>query len=580
MGALFSRLAPYLLSLVEALLILGTLPLIFFGRHTKSAASFRSLQLRFADLARRRTASLITIGLVVVIVRSALIPLLGIPSPRWDDEYSYLLAGKTFAMGRLTNPTPPMWVHFESFHIIMQPTYQSMYAPAQGVVLAIGIWLGNAWIGTLLVTAAACMALTWMLQAWVPPGWALFGGFLAVMRLGIMSYWMNSYWGTSIGALGGALVLGALPRLQKKTRIRDAIIMAVGITILANSRPYEGFVFSIPVAIMFFVWLSRLRGPHLRIAMRRIVLPIILVLCAAGGWMGYYFWRVTGNPFTMPYEVNRQTYAIAPYFMWQSLRPAPHYHHAEMADFYLNWERSEFVARESLSGLARSTFHKTIDLWNFYLGSVLLIPFFALPYVFRNRKMKFVLMASGFFLLMLIPETWTFPNYVTPATGLLYILLIQCFRYLRLWRWRGSPTGLALVRAVPAICVTMLVLRLVAIATDTPLEPRWPRGNRERVDIENKLEALPGNQLIIVEQGPRNIDKEWVYNEPDIPHAKVIWARNMSPSENQGLLKYFSDRRAWLLKVPNTPADPPLSLIPYPEQPLPNSASGSSPSPR
>jgi hypothetical protein len=563
---IFISIAPWLLIIIESVLVMAAVALVFVSaRRGKTAAVFLSNNSWFARLARRKALAIIAVGVSTLVLRVAIIPIWCVPQPMWHDEFSFLLAADTFAHGRVTNPTHPMWTHLEGFHIIERPTYMSMYPPGQGVILAAGQLLGHPWIGQLVITSVVTAALCWMLQAWVPPIWALFGAVLAMLQVGTLGYWMNSYFAGSLGALGGILVLGAWPRIQRCARIRDALLMSMGLVIMANTRPFEGFMFGLPFAVAMVIWLVKRKRVPASTAWLRVVLPLAMVLAVTGFGMTYYFWRITGNRFEMPYQVNRAQYAVAPYFVWQKPGTEPVYRHAEMREFYINWELKDYMRGRSFWGFLRRLGFKARMLWSFYSGPVFTVPFLSFPLLFRERRMRFPLILAATVLVTILLETWTLAHYLAPALGLFYLLLVQCIRHLRLFRWRGKPVGFGLARAIPAVCVAMIVLRLSAVALNTQIEPLWQRGNLKRNAVIRTLDTMPGKQLVIVHyepQHPSHVD--WIANRADIDSAHVVWARDAGAAGNEDLVRYFTDRKIWIIDADE--AHP--TLLPYSERPL------------
>ena len=508
----------------------------------------------FRSLAANGPASMLFVGLVAFGL-AALASYLRWPEPRIHDEFSYLLSADTFCHGRLTNPPHPLAIYFETFHVNQRPTYCSMYPPAQGLVLAFG-WMifGHPLAGVWLGFALACAATCWMLRAWLPPNWALAGALLATLRIGFFGndgYWSQSYWGGSVPMLGGALVLGTARRLTTSPRMIDGAILAVGLAILANSRPFEGAILGIVVAVYL---LSAFRHSSSRIAMLGAALPCAALLIVAGCGTLYYNAKLTGRALLMPYLLNGREYSMTPVFIWQPLAREPNYHHAAIRSYHLDWAVPAYEHERTLDGYLREIARRLRSFAGFYLGPILLVPFAAVLWSWRQPQLRFAFACLAAIGCALAVTAWFQPHYAAPAAPLVYLLIAEGLRRLRLWRWHGKRVGATLVATLPLVYGALFMCFLILPGNK---QETWPF---ERAGLLARLEKQGGRHVVLVRYGPdHDAHNEWVFNGADIDSSPVIWARDMGSEGNADLLAYYRDRHIWLL---DADAQPP-ELKPY-----------------
>ena len=507
----------------------------------------------------------------------------GIPVPQIHDEWSYLLGADTYAHGRLTNPPHPMGAWLDTFDVLQQPTYMSKYPPGQGFFLMLGVLAGLTIAGVWLSAALACAAVTWMLLPWMSARWALAGGALLALHPTMLG-WSHSYWGAAVAILGGALTVGTARRLIDGANVRDSLLLGAGVVILANSRPWEGFVL---VAALIVVALA------MRLLRMRALVPALVIVAIGGAFMLYDNWRVTRDPLLMPYALYERRYNFTPPLAWQKTHPVV-LRQKTMRHITESWAYDLYRERHSVGGflltmpkalvvyvngafqfvpdtmLVREpdpVIGFTLAVFALLQELPLLVPLFFLPAALRrDRMLRAVAIVAGVaFAVALLPAVVPLPHYGGPLVGSFVLLWLAGVREI-VARWGAR-------RVFGAIAVAWVFGIGFFFVENRPWRYRWDEV-AHRLDLIRDFSARPGRHLVLVRYlKSHNPHCEWVWNAADIDAQHVVWAHDFG--DNAALVRYYADRAAWSLTV----GDRETTLEPYGRSPAPALHPAATPAP-
>jgi hypothetical protein len=308
-------------------------------------------------------------------------------------------------------------------------------------------------------------------------------------------------------------------------------------------------------AVVFVFWLRQYGAVAFRVFAGQALAPLFTVLLIGGAATSYYCWRVTANPLVSPYQVNLATYGWP---MNLAILPtkAMNHRHKVMHDHY----RFEHSTRDNYSRPVRilnTLLEKLNTTWRFLFGPVLTLPLLALPLVFLDRRVRYLLIFGAVMLLGYLPQFVLLPNYIGPVAAVIYALWVQTARHIYICGVKKYPAVLQYMRLTPLLCLMLIPERIAArplgLEHEFWAESRMPHEER-RMALVAQLQAMPGRHLVIVRYRPEHDShQEWVYNRADIDNAKVVWARDMDREPNQRLIRYFKDRQIWFLDADVNP---------------------------
>lgn len=223
--------------------------------------------------------------------------------PYFHDEFSYLLQMRMLAHGRLWMPAHPMAEFFDTFYVINNPIYASMYFPGTAILFAPTIWLGLPYYVGTLTAAGLCAGLLYLIVA------EILDGAMALLAVAFML-------SEGIFRLDAIMLLSQIPLLllgltmtfawlrwrklhaERSRGTRWLILLGAASGWAAITRPLDALCFAVVIGLGMVMDLRR-EAPRLWLR----IAGTIFLACLPFLMLQLVFNRaVTGRFFQSPFE--------------------------------------------------------------------------------------------------------------------------------------------------------------------------------------------------------------------------------------------------------------------------------------
>lgn len=337
--------------------------------------------------------------------------------------------------------------------------------------------------------------------------------------------------------------------------MRDAAFLGAGIGLQVLTRQYET-IFLVLSVMLFFVPDLADREELWKVA--RLIPVAFIAVTPAIALTLLQNHAVTGSWTTLPNALSRYQYGVPAAFTTQ---PNPTPHVALTREQELDYEIQSEVHGNGPDTI-KSYFSRLISRVRFYRFFFLAPLYLALPvYLLKLREFRYVWVLVTVLLFSLGSNFYPYfySHYIAAATCLFLLIAITALDRLSRVNIPGWLAGDAAARVIVFLCFAHFTfwygLHLATppdvTAAMVPYET-WDainQGDPEgRIFVNRQLAQSPGKQLVLVRYWPPHAFKEWVYNSADIDRARVVWARDLGPAEDEKLIRYYPDRTVWLLE--------------------------------